>query len=94
MLLDGYWFSHSALTAAVAEATAILAVVSLSNHRGLYGRAYFESDALFIINTLNNGNAHCPWKFQAIVNDIKALVGTTYEFVFCCVIRHANRAAD
>ena len=33
-------------------------------------------------------------KVQAIVNDIKALLDTTDEYVFCCVIRHANRAAD
>ena len=61
LLLDGYWFSHSALSAAVAEAIAILAAVSLAKHRGLC-RAYFKFDALLIINTLNDGNAHCPWK--------------------------------
>ena len=33
-------------------------------------------------------------KVQAIVNDIKAHVGTTDEYVFFCVIRHANRAAN
>ena len=33
-------------------------------------------------------------KVQAIVNDIKALVGTTDEYVFYCVIRHANREAN
>ena len=63
LLLDGYWFSHSALSAAMAEAIAILVVVSFAKHRGLY-RAYFEYDALFIINTLNDAMLTAHGKFR------------------------------
>ena len=81
LLIDGYCFSRLAFFAFVAEATAMLAVVTIAKYRGIT-HAYFETDALLLLNALAAHNDHCPWEAQAIIHDINALVSPADQFVF------------
>ena len=75
MLLTGYWFTQNVSFVVVAKAPSLLAAVTFTKHHGIC-RAYFESDALQLIQAVNSSQAPYSLVIQTIVSDIQHIVAS------------------